>query len=47
MGLIWVFLIVETDALEKEVREKEEKMNKFKQVAIKAKKELESTRKKV
>lgn len=38
---------VAADGLEKEVREKEEKMGKLKQVAIKAKKELESTRKKV
>lgn len=33
--------------LEKQVKEREEKMNKLKQVAIKAKKEMESVKKRV
>lgn len=36
-----------TDALEKENKEKDDKMNKFKQVAVKAKKELENHKKQV
>ena len=47
VSLIFSVSFVATDGLEKEVREKDEKMGKLKQVAIKAKKELESTRKKV
>ena len=36
-----------TDALERENKEKDDKMNKFKQVAVKAKKELENHKKQV